>query len=162
MDISLREEVRLSVSVKRAGPVDHGLVSGFLLDLAREKSWQLPADLDRWDLITAKLINSDSWLFLLALEDEKPCGMAIMEFRFTPFDVRQSASIVAIVVSAERRGKGIGTTLVRDALRHAEMRGCFEVDIAIDHDDQSANFFRRFGFCEERLLLTRSIEADAE
>lgn len=161
-DIHLSEEVGLSVSINRAGSVDHGLVSGFLSDLAREKSWQLPADLDKWDLITAKMLNSDSWLFLLAREDERPCGLAVIEFRFTPFDIRQTANIVAVIVSSEQRRKGIGTALVKDALLRAERRGCSAVDIAIDPDDESTGFFRKLGFCEERSLLTVSIEADSD
>ncbi|GEM_PF-954026 len=150
----------MSISITRAGPIDHGIITGFLSELASEKSWQIPSDLDRWDLVTAKILDSDLWLFLIAREGEKPCGLAVVEFRFTPFEINQRASMVAVIVSSENRGRGIGTALVRDAIHHAESRGCSGVDIAIDPNDSSVGFFRKLGFCEKRLLLTVQIEAD--
>ena len=64
------------VEIARAGVKDHGVVTALLVEFARHQGWTPEVDRDRWDGVIAQLLNSVGWLFLLAMEDGEPAGLA--------------------------------------------------------------------------------------
>ncbi|PKQ28518.1 MAG: hypothetical protein CVT63_02245 [Candidatus Anoxymicrobium japonicum] len=144
------------IELVRAGVKDHGIVTALILYLARHQELELEADRDKWDRIVAKLLDSDGWLFLLALEDSEPAGLAVANW-FLTLDAREHGRLMALVVEEERRRRGIGGRLIKDVLASARRRDCCEFEVCVRPDNEEiAAFYRRFGYTREQRLFTWS------
>ena len=63
-----------------------------------------------------------------------------------------------LVVSAEQRGKGVGTALLDAALRRAATLGCAEVSAAVMPDNTGAlRFYRSRGLTDEAIFLEKHL-----
>ncbi len=143
------------LEIQRAGVKDHGVVTGLLLEFSESQGWKPEVDRDRWDRVMAELLNSDGWLFLLASNEGEPVGLAAVKLYLTLYGSRQQARLMAMIVSSEHRRHGIGTSLMEHAMAAARRRGCRELEVAIDADDEAGEaFYRRFGGESEKKLLT--------
>lgn len=143
------------LEIQRATVKDHGVVTNMLLDFSEDQGWKPEVDVDRWERVLAELLDSDSWLFLLAREDAEPVGLAAVELHLSLYGSRQQSRLVALVVDPEHRRMGIGTSLMDSVIAAARRRGCRELEASIDIlDERIAGFYRRFGSARERVLVT--------
>ncbi len=141
------------IDITRASVKDHGVVTGLLLDFMRESDLKPETDRDRWDRIVAELLDSDGWLFLVAREGEEPVGLGVVNFFLSLYGSRAQGRIAALVVVEDRRGEGIGTTLMEDILAAARRRGCREMEASVAPGSAEEKFYSAFGYKSERRLL---------
>jgi ribosomal protein S18 acetylase RimI-like enzyme len=86
-------------------------------------------------------------LLLLALEDERPVGLAVCFFGFSTFKARPLLNIHDLAVVPERRGRGIGRALLAAAEEHARERGCCKLTLEVQDDNPRARaLYERCGF----------------
>ena len=143
------------LQIERAGVKDHGVVTSLLLDFSATQGWKPEVDRDRWDRVLAELLNSDSWFFLLALEDGEPVGLAAANWFLTLYGSREQVRLVALMVDVEHRRRGVGTLLMESVVGAARRRGCRELEAAVDPSEEGlVSFYRRFTRPGERLLLS--------
>jgi GNAT superfamily N-acetyltransferase len=143
------------IEIDRAGVKDHGTVTGLLLDFFKGQGWKPEVDRDRWDRVLAELLNSDSWLFLVARKDNEPVGLAAVNWYLTLYSSREKARLSALFVDEENRRQGTGSKLMASALGAARRRGCRELEIATDPGDASASaFYRKLEPSRELKILT--------
>lgn len=143
------------LEIERAGVKDHGIVTGLLLEFAESQGWKPEVDRDRWDRVMAELLDSDSWLFLVAANDGEPVGLAAVKLYLTLYGSRQQARLMALIVSERHRRHGVGTSLMEHAIAAARRRGCREIEASVNVDDMPLEaFYRRFGGESEKKLLT--------
>lgn len=153
MTVVMRKE-GVMLDIERAGVKDHGIVTGLLLDFSDTQGWKPEVDRDRWDRVMAELLNSDSWLFLVAREDGVPVGLAAVGWCITLYGSREQGRLTALIVDAEHRRKGVGTRLMESVLAAARRRGCRELEAPTDPADASIiHFYRRFTNASERRMI---------
>jgi GNAT superfamily N-acetyltransferase len=140
--------------ITRAGVKDHGVVTGLLLDFAESQGWSPEIDRDIWDQVIARLLDSDSWLFLVATEGDEPVGLAAVNFNITLYGSREQARLAALIVGREHRGLGLGTSLMESVVSMAVRRGCRELEARVEEGEESMiDFYRRFENMESRMIL---------
>lgn len=143
------------VEIQRAGVKDHGMVTTLLLEFARAEGWEPEADRDRWDRIVAELLNSDGWLFLLAMDDDEPAGLAAVNWFLTLYGSREQGRLLALIVEESFRRRGIGTRLMEDVLGAARRRGCREMEAIVEPSDEKiAEFYHKFHYAKEQRLFS--------
>ena len=143
------------IEIERAGVKDHGVVANLLLDFADTQGWKPEADRDRWDRVLAELLNSDSWLFLIARAHGEPVGLAAVNWFLTLYGSREEARLAALIVDTGHRRRGVGSKLMDSALSAARRRGCRELEASVEPGDEAtAAFYGKFGSSRERVLLS--------
>jgi GNAT superfamily N-acetyltransferase len=140
--------------INRAGVKDHGVVTALLMNFARSEGWTPEVDRDRWDRIIAELLNSKGWLFLQALKDCEPAGLAVVNFCITLYGSREQARLTALIVDEEFRRQGIGTMLMKEVLDSVRRRGCRELEVSVALEEEILGFYGRFNYTGQRMLLT--------
>jgi GNAT superfamily N-acetyltransferase len=141
--------------ITRAGVKDHGVVTGLLLEFSDIQGWSPEVDRDRWDRVLAELLNSDGWLFLLALQDDEAVGLAAVNWYLTLYGSREQARLSALFVLEGFRRGGIGTMLMEAVLSAARRRGCRELEASVDPaDETAASFYARFDHVKRQSLFT--------
>jgi [ribosomal protein S18]-alanine N-acetyltransferase len=142
------------LEIERAGVKDHGIVTGLLLDFSETQGWTPEADRDRWDRVVAELLNSDSWLFLVAREEGVPVGLAAVGWYLTLYGSREQARLTALIVDAGHRRRGVGTALMESVIAAARRRGCRELEASAGPADESiVSFYRKFANAGERRMI---------
>ncbi|MHB8895153.1 MAG: GNAT family N-acetyltransferase [Candidatus Geothermincolia bacterium] len=142
------------LEIQRAGVKDHGTVTALLLEFARGQGLRPEEDIDRWERVVAELLDSDGWLFLLALDDEEAVGLAAINWFLTLYGSTVDGRLIAIVVDGEHRRRGVGTRLMEDALAAARRRGCSELVVSVGIGDEIEKFYRKVAPMGEQKLLT--------
>lgn len=76
--------------------------------------------------------------------------IGVQQLTFTPYLTHQGgwrATIEGVRTSASVRGKGVGTELIKWAIKRAKERGCHVVQLTTDKKRQDAlRFYERLGF----------------
>ncbi|MEK4096785.1 GNAT family N-acetyltransferase [Bacillus sp. FSL E2-0195] len=76
--------------------------------------------------------------------------VGIQQITFTPYIVRQGcwrATIEGVRTASSKRGKGIGSKLIKWAIQRAKLRGCHLVQLTTDKERQEAlHFYKKLGF----------------
>jgi ribosomal protein S18 acetylase RimI-like enzyme len=86
---------------------------------------------------------------LLALEGERPVGMAICFVGFSTFQARPLLNIHDLAVVPDCRGQGIGRALLAEAEKQALLRGCCKLTLEVREDNLPArSLYERFGFAD--------------
>lgn len=107
----------------------------------------------------AKLINSPNCLVLVAEDGDKIIGLLTMWVRSTLFHGAESALIDELIVDKSYRGRGIGKELVKGAFAEAKLRGCIEIEVSTEKNNQKAiEFYKKCGFTEEHILLEKELQ----
>jgi ribosomal protein S18 acetylase RimI-like enzyme len=84
---------------------------------------------------------------LVALEDGRPVGVAALSFIWPIEHGDKSAWLEELYVDPAARNRGIGTRLLREALRTAAECGAVAVDLEVDADHaRVAELYAREGF----------------
>ncbi|MGX5526922.1 N-acetyltransferase family protein [Bacillus toyonensis] len=76
--------------------------------------------------------------------------VGLQQITFTPYIARQGgwrATIEGVRTVSSKRGKGIGTKLIKWAIQRATLRGCHLVQLTTDKERQEAlQFYKKLGF----------------
>lgn len=142
------------LEIERAGVKDHGIVTTLLLDFSESQGWKPEVDSDRWDRVIAELLDSDNWLFLVAVNDGEPVGLVAVKIYLGLYGSRQQARVMALIVKDPHRRHGVGTNLVENAMAAVRRRGCREIEASMDPGDKRMEaFYGKLGCeCERKLL----------
>lgn len=86
---------------------------------------------------------------LVAREEGRLLGIAVVSFAWTLEHGGRSAWLDELYVLPDRREEGIGTALLVRAAVEAESEGCLAIDLEVDQEHRRAeNLYRREGFQE--------------
>ncbi len=92
---------------------------------------------------------------IVAVEDDRVVGHVYVIRERHP--VTRHVATLGIAVSADRRGRGIGSALLAEALRWARDRGVAKLVLSVYPDnDRAIALYRKFGFIEEGRLARQS------
>ena len=92
---------------------------------------------------------------ILAVENRRVIGQVYIQREEHP--VTRHVASLGIAVAADRRGMGIGTALLTEAMRWAREAGVEKVILSVyPHNSAALALYRRFGFVEEGRLARHS------
>lgn len=137
--------------IRLAGLGDEGVVAKLLRDFNTEFDTPVPDNLEQR---FARLLVRDDVIVLLAGE----IGFAYLTLRPSPYYDGPVAMLEELYVASGQRNEGIGTALMRAAMREVLARDAGEVQINVDEVDTDAQrFYERHGFTNieqgSRMLL---------
>lgn len=75
--------------------------------------------------------------------------VGLQQITFTPYIARQGVGelLLRVRTVSSKRGKGIGTKLIKWAIQRATLRGCHLVQLTTDKERQEAlQFYKKLGF----------------
>jgi diaminopimelate decarboxylase len=91
----------------------------------------------------------------VAVEDDRLVGHLFIQRE--PHPVTEHVATLAVAVALDRRGRGIGTALMREALTWAEEAGVQKIVLSVyPHNTAAIALYRRFGFTDEGRLARQS------
>ena len=140
----------MSVSIRRAGPGDEAAIVRLVREMAAAEEWPSPID----EHYARHFLASPASGALLAEDAGEAVGL--LSYCMTPglFHAADSGLIELLIVTAGRRGEGIGRSLVGAALRLFEEAGCAEASVSTgDANDPAQHVYREAGLDESSLLL---------
>ncbi len=105
----------------------------------------------------ATVINgSEVGDILIARDDGEIIGMVNLLYTVSTALGAQVALLEDMVVSPNRRGQGIGSILIRDAVKFAREKGCMRITLLTDDDNEEAHrFYKRHGFSRSSMIAFR-------
>ncbi|MFZ5890708.1 MAG: GNAT family N-acetyltransferase [Myxococcota bacterium] len=132
-----------------AGPTHLEAIRRLLEGQFKEHSIELSSDaLTR--AILGPLEQPSRGTFFLA-EDGECVGLAYLAYTWTLEHAGRSAWLEELYVVPARRGQGIGTRLLREALAHAAKLDCCAIDLEIESGHERAGqLYAREGFRAHR------------
>ena len=149
------------VEITRAGVKDHGIVTSLLMEFARSQGIDPLEDCDGWDRIIARLLDSDSWVFMLAGEEDRPVGLAVVSFSIPLYGTGERARLEALVVAKEKKREGVGSLLLDEVLTAVKRRGCRVLEAGLTgHMDEAIGFLRNLDWAESILLTLTFADED--
>jgi GNAT superfamily N-acetyltransferase len=109
-------------------------------------------------------------LVLLALDGERGVGIAICFYGLSTFVARPLLNIHDVAVVPDRRGRGVGSTLLAAVEARARERGCCKLTLEVqDSNVRARNVYERFGFVDFTIgatgptrFLSKPIDGPAE
>jgi len=146
----------MSVTIRHAGPGDEPAVVDLVREMALAEGFPTSVD----DHYVRHFLASPVCGVLLALDDGAPGG--ILSYTVVPglFHAADSGLIQTLVVTAERRGEGIGTQLVETVVRLFRESGCAEASVSAGADNEAAQkLYCDAGLTEASVLLETHFDA---
>ena len=140
----------MGVTIRVAGPGDEAVVARLVREMAEEDGESSPVD----EHYVRHFLASPVSGALLALAGDQALGL--LTYCIVPglFHAADSGLIELLVVTASRRGEGIGRRLVEAALDTFRDAGCAEASVSTGADNESAQrIYRAAGLVESSLLL---------
>jgi ribosomal protein S18 acetylase RimI-like enzyme len=122
----------LTLTIRHASPGDEPAIVLLIRDLALALGERSPAD----EHHVRRYLASPDTTILLATDDREVVGLVTYCTRPGLFHAGDSAEIEALVVRPERRGEGIGTKLLRTAMRLMQEAGCVEASVSVGAENQ--------------------------
>ena len=87
--------------------------------------------------------------FLIAWEGKNALGLAAVSYAWTLEHGGKTAWLDELYVIPERRGEGIGSTLIDQVIHEAREEGCRAIDLEVDSDHLEAErLYERKGFIQ--------------
>src|SRR5436309_8502790 len=148
-----------AVDVRLATEAELEAVTALLVAQLREHRVQTP-EAKIASAIQGLLRRPERGRILVALEGGRPVGVAAFSFAWPLEYADRSAWLEELYVEPPTRGRGIGTRLLRAALRVAAEAGATAVDLEVEADHQrAAGLYAREGFrALARTHWVRSLE----
>ncbi len=136
----------LAIDVRLATEAELEAVTALLVAQLREHRVQTP-EAKIASAIQGLLRRPERGRILVALEGGRPVGVAAFSFAWPLEYADRSAWLEELYVEPAARGRGIGTRLLRAALRVAAEAGATVVDLEVEADHQrAARLYAREGF----------------
>lgn len=124
----------MTVTIRHAGPGDEPAIVDLVRELAVAIDEQSPAD----QHYVRRYLASPDTTTLLAIEGRDVVGMLSYSTRPGLFLAGDSGEIEILFVPAHRRREGIGTKLLRTAMRLMQDAGCVETSASMNADNELA------------------------
>lgn len=145
-----------TVHIRRASGDDAPAITGLISELAHSIGEASPMS----DHYARIYLASQSCGVLLAEIEGATVGLLSYSIRPNLYHAGPCALIEELVVRASRRGQGIGTALLREAICLFESMGCAEASVSTLPDNQGAQrLYRNLGFTDEGVLLEKHFGA---
>ena len=104
------------------------------------------SDFTKENLIQAMKSNGNTVSYL-AYEGDRAIGLANCVFGFSSFAAKPLLNIHDLIVSADFRGKGVGTKLLKRVEDDARQVGCCKVTLEVlEQNYYAQKVYRNFGF----------------
>ena len=148
----------MAVIIRHAGPGDEAGIVRLVREMAEEEGEESRID----EHYVRHFLASPVSGALLALDGDQAAGL--LSYAMTPglFHTADSGLIELLIVTASRRGQGIGRRLVETALRVFEEAGCAEASVSTGEENETAQkVYRDAGLTESSLLLETHFPTDA-
>ena len=124
----------MTVTIRHAGPGDEPAIVDLIQELAVAVDEQSPAD----HHYVRRYLASPDTTILLAIDERDIVGMLSYSTRPGLFLAGDSGEIEILLVDARRRRQGIGTKLLRTAIRLMQDAGCVETSASVNADNELA------------------------
>src|SRR5881396_1158763 len=136
----------LAIDVRLATEAELEAVTALLVAQLREHRVQTP-EAKIASAVRGLLRHPERGRILVAVEGGRPVGVAAFSFAWPLEYADRSAWLEELYVEPAARGRGIGTRLLRAALRVAAEAGATVVDLEVEADHQrAARLYAREGF----------------
>lgn len=142
------------VSIRHAGPGDEASIVRLVREMAAEDGEVTPLD----EHYVRHFLASPVSGALLAWDGDADVAAGLLSYCMTPglFHAADSGLIELLVVTASRRGQGIGRRLVETALRLFREAGCAEASVSTgEANDAAQHVYKEAGLNESSLLLEK-------
>jgi GNAT superfamily N-acetyltransferase len=135
-----------AIDIRRASPSEAESISDLLLAQLKEHRIETPYDEIRF-AVDGMLADDNRGFILVALNGERPVGVAYVSFTWTLEHGGRSAWLEELYVSPDVRNRGIGKAMLDAVLRKATEAGCAAVDLEVDAQHVRAeHLYARQGF----------------
>jgi len=135
-----------TLEIRLAAGTEHEAVTALLVAQLREHQVEMPAGRIA-DAVRGVLRHPERGRILVAAEAGRIVGVAALSFVWPIEHAGRSAWLEELYVEPALRGRGIGTRLLRLALRVAAESGAVAVDLEVDAEHQrAAGLYAREGF----------------
>ncbi len=124
----------MTLTIRHAGPGDEPAIVLLVQELALALGERSPAD----EHYVRRYLASPDTVVLLASDDRDVVGLLTYCTRPGLFHAGDSGEIEALIVLPERRGEGIGTKLLRTAMRLMQEAGCVEISVSVEAANEPA------------------------
>jgi ribosomal protein S18 acetylase RimI-like enzyme len=145
----------MTVTIRQAVPGDEAAIVRLVREMAEGEAWHSPID----EHYVRHFLASPTSGVLLAGDGADTVGL--LSYCMTPglFHAADSGLIELLIVTATRRGEGIGRSLVDAALHLFLEAGCAEASVSTgDANDPAQHVYREAGLTESSLLLEKHFE----
>lgn len=106
-----------------------------------------PLGQDVQSRLIAGLISQSNGRYFLALQGDRPVGVAICFVGFSTFRALPLLNVHDLAVHRDFRGQGLGTQLLNAAEQEAIRLGCCRLTLEVQHENVSARrLYERIGF----------------
>lgn len=96
--------------------------------------------------IYQKMVNSDFYMIIVAVEDNKVIGEITLRFENQLHHCASIVEIMECAVNAEYRSRGIGSLLFENACRVARDKNCIQIEVTSNKSRLRAHkFYERVG-----------------
>src|SRR5690625_3596382 len=85
------------------------------------------------------------YLGILAWVDDRPAGIANCFFGFSTFKASRVLNIHDLAVLEEFRGRGVGRSLINDAVQKARMEKCSKLTLEVREDNRATPLYQSEG-----------------
>lgn len=146
------------VTIRHAGPGDEASIVRLVHEMAADDDEVSPID----EHYVRHFLASPVCGALLAWDGGEAVGL--LSYGIVPglFHAADSGLIELLVVTASRRGEGIGRRLVDTALRLFREAGCAEASVSTgEANDPAQHVYREAGLTETSLLLEKHFDSGA-
>jgi ribosomal protein S18 acetylase RimI-like enzyme len=146
----------MSITIRHAGPGDEAAIVRLTQEMAAGEDEVSPVD----EHYARRFVASPVAGVLLAEDDGEAVGL--LSYALVPglYHAADSGLIELLIVTASRRGRGVGRSLVDAALRLLREAGCAEASVSTGEGNEAAQkVYRDAGLTESSLLLETHFEA---
>ena len=144
----------MSATIRAAGDADTVAIAGLIREMAATFGESSPVE-PAW--VQAFLGRDDAGAFVA--DDGGEIVGVVTWFLFPGlYHAADCATVDEAIVTAEHRGRGVGTALLRRTMAHLEGLGVAEIGISTGLENEGAQrLYRRLGFTDASLLLERHL-----
>ena len=106
--------------------------------------------------LAAVINGSEAGDILVAREDGEIVGMVNLLYTVSTALGTRVALLEDLIIFPNRRGQGIGSTLIRHAVKFAKEKDCTRITLLTDDDNERAQrFYKRHGFSRSSMIAFR-------
>lgn len=135
-----------SISIRRAGADDAGVIHEFICELARYEREPDAVEATPGSLRADLASNAPPFECLIAELDAEPVGFALFFHNYSTWRGRRGLYLEDLFVSERHRGSGAGGALLRALAELATERGCARMEWAVlDWNQPAIDFYRALG-----------------
>jgi ribosomal protein S18 acetylase RimI-like enzyme len=124
----------MTVTIRHAGPGDEPDIASLVRELAVAIGMRPVAD----EHYVRRYLAAPDTTVLLAVDERATVGLLSFSTRPALLRAGDSGEIESLIVLPERRGEGIGTKLIRTAMRLMQDAGCVEIAAGVAAENTRA------------------------